>query len=69
MAAGGSCSRGLAFVALHWRYGNLAANHFAAGLALTWAYLRSGSIWVPVLLHFAGNLAVVLGAMALRLLT
>lgn len=49
---------GLTFAALHWSYGNLAPNHAFAGFALTWAYLRSGNLFVPIALHALGNLAV-----------
>ncbi|MFT5058891.1 MAG: membrane protease YdiL (CAAX protease family) [Planctomycetota bacterium] len=49
---------GLTFAALHWSYGNLGPNHVFAGFVMTWAYLRSGNIGVPILLHSLGNLAV-----------
>lgn len=49
---------GLVFGYLHYRYGVLAPNHVFAGLVLTWAYLRSSNILVPILWHALGNLAV-----------
>ena len=51
------CAGTLAFALLHWRYGNFAVNHVFAGFALTWIYLRSGNLWLAVLAHAAGNLA------------
>ncbi|MDF1836800.1 MAG: type II CAAX endopeptidase family protein [Planctomycetota bacterium] len=49
---------GLVFAGLHHLYGNLGPNHLFAGLVMTWAYLRSGTILLPLLLHSLGNLAV-----------
>ena len=49
---------GAAFAALHFVYGNPGPDNFIAGFFLAWAYLRSGSIAVPVVLHFLGNLFV-----------
>ncbi len=49
---------GIAFAVLHYAYGNLAVNHVFAGFVMSWAYLRSGSLLIPILLHAIGNLAV-----------
>ncbi len=49
---------GLTFAALHYVYGNLGVNHVFAGFVMSWAYLRSGSLLVPILLHSLGNLLV-----------
>ena len=49
---------GVGFAALHWLYGNPAPDNLVAGFVLAWAYLASGSIWVPIALHAAGNLCV-----------
>ena len=51
---------GLVFAALHWHYGVFAPNHFFAGLVMTWAFLRSGTLLVPMALHALGNFAVFL---------
>ena len=51
---------GLAFAVLHLAYGNLGPNHLFAGFVLTWAYLRSGNLLVPIALHAAGNVLVLL---------
>ena len=55
---------GTAFAALHLAYGNLALTNFVAGYLLSWAYLMSGSLWLTVLWHGFGNLAI-LGAQVL----
>jgi membrane protease YdiL (CAAX protease family) len=47
---------GLAFAALHVAYGNPSPENMVGGLFLAWAYLKSESIVVPVLLHGLGNL-------------
>ena len=49
---------GVAFAGLHVLYGNPGVDNCLAGLLLAWAYLKSGSLLVPLLLHSAGNLAV-----------
>jgi len=49
---------GVAFAGLHVLYGNPGVDNCLAGLLLGWAYLKSGSLLVPILLHSAGNLAV-----------
>jgi membrane protease YdiL (CAAX protease family) len=56
---------GAVFALLHVAYGNASPENLLGGFFLAWAYLRSGSVCLPVLLHSAGNLfclAVQLGA-------
>ena len=50
---------GVIFGALHVLYGNPAPDNLIAGFFLAWAYLKSGTIVVPVVLHSLGNLCVV----------
>ena len=52
---------GAAFGLLHAVYGNPSPENVLGGFFLAWAYLRSGSACVPVLLHAAGNLLVLAG--------
>jgi membrane protease YdiL (CAAX protease family) len=47
---------GLAFAALHLVAGNPGPENLVGGFFLAWAYLKSGSLAVPVLLHGLGNL-------------
>jgi membrane protease YdiL (CAAX protease family) len=54
--AGAIVASGLAFAALHLVYGNPGPDNLIAGFFLGWAFLKSGSIAVPVLLHALGNL-------------
>lgn len=49
---------GLVFAALHVLYGNPAPTNALGGFFMTWAYLKSGSLLVPLLYHAAGNLFV-----------
>jgi len=49
---------GLVFGGLHVAYGTPSPTNFLGGFVLTWAYLKSGSIAVPVILHSLGNLFV-----------
>ena len=46
---------GAVFAGLHFVYGNPSPDNFIAGYLLAWAYLRSGCILTPVLLHALGN--------------
>lgn len=46
---------GLTFGGLHIAYGNAAPDNLLAGFLLAWAYLRSGTAWVPIALHALGN--------------
>jgi membrane protease YdiL (CAAX protease family) len=47
---------GLAFAAMHVVAGVPSPENLVGGLFLAWAYLKSESIFVPVLLHSLGNL-------------
>jgi len=51
---------GLAFGWLHFIYGNPGPDNLIAGFLLAWAYLKSESILVPVVLHALGNFFVFL---------
>ena len=46
---------GAVFAALHFAYGRPAPDNFVAGYLLAWAYLKSGSILIPVVWHSLGN--------------
>jgi membrane protease YdiL (CAAX protease family) len=52
---------GLAFAGLHVLGGNPSPENLVGGLFLAWAYLKSESIVVPVLLHSLGNLCALAG--------
>jgi uncharacterized protein len=52
---------GLAFARLHVAGGNPSPENLVGGLFLAWAYLKSESIVVPVLLHSLGNLCALAG--------
>ncbi len=47
---------GLAFGGLHFAYGNPSPENLVGGFFLAWAYVKSESIVVPVLMHSLGNL-------------
>jgi uncharacterized protein len=49
---------GLVFAGLHFAYGNPSPENLVGGFFLAWAYLKSETILVPVLLHGLGNLCV-----------
>ena len=49
---------GLAFGGLHILYGNPSPENLVGGIFLAWAYLKSESIVIPLLLHSLGNLCV-----------
>jgi membrane protease YdiL (CAAX protease family) len=53
--AGAILVSGALFAALHFAYGNASPDNFVAGFFLAWAFLKSGTIVVPVLLHSLGN--------------
>lgn len=50
---------GVIFAGLHVLYGNPAPSNLIGGFILTWAFLRSGSVTVPLLWHSAGNALVI----------
>jgi uncharacterized protein len=47
---------GLVFAGLHWAQGIPSPENLVGGFLLAWAYLKSESIAVPVVLHGLGNL-------------
>ncbi len=49
---------GILFAGLHVLYGNPAPTNMVAGFFLAWAYLKSRSLLVPIILHALGNLSV-----------
>lgn len=55
---------GLLFGGLHMMYGNPSPENLFGGWFLAWAYLKGGSILIPLLLHSLGNLIVVAGQVA-----
>jgi uncharacterized protein len=52
---------GFAFATLHVARGNPTPENLVGGLFLAWAYLKSESIIVPVVLHSLGNLCALVG--------
>ena len=46
---------GAIFAGLHFAYGNPGPDNFLAGYFLAWAYLKSGSVVLPIALHSLGN--------------
>ncbi len=55
---------GAAFGLLHVVYGNPSPENLVGGFLLAWAYLRSGSIYVPLALHAGGNLFILIAQIA-----
>jgi len=55
---------GFLFGSLHILYGNPSPENLVGGLFLAWAYLKSETILLPVILHSAGNSFVVAGQVA-----
>jgi membrane protease YdiL (CAAX protease family) len=51
---------GAAFAALHVATGVASPDNLIAGYILAWAYLKSGSLFVPVTLHLLGNSCVLI---------
>ena len=60
-AKGAVVASGAVFGLLHVVYGNPSPENVLGGFFLAWAYLRSGSVCLPVLLHAAGNLLALAG--------
>jgi len=56
---------GAVFAALHFAYGNPAPTNFIAGFFFCWAYLRSGTLLVPIVFHGAGNVSAVAGQLGI----
>lgn len=46
---------GATFAGLHFVYRNPGPDNFIAGFFLAWAFLKSGSMLTPILLHSLGN--------------
>jgi membrane protease YdiL (CAAX protease family) len=46
---------GLVFAGLHFIYGNPSPENMLGGFVLTWAFLKSGTLIVPIALHSLGN--------------
>jgi membrane protease YdiL (CAAX protease family) len=55
---------GAGFALLHVAYGNPAPDNLVAGFVLAWAFLRSGTLAVPIVLHALGNLCALLAQLA-----
>lgn len=49
---------GAVFALAHIIGGNPGPDNFVAGFLLAWAFLKSGTLLIPVFLHLAGNLCV-----------
>lgn len=58
---------GTLFALLHLLYGNLAPTNLLAGYLLSWAYLMSGSLWIPIVWHAVGNMVILSVGMILFL--
>ena len=48
---------GLLFALLHFIYGNPEPENLVGGFLLAWAFVKSRSIYLPILLHGTGNFA------------
>lgn len=55
---------GFVFGGLHIVYGNPSPENLLGGFFLAWAYLKSGSIYMPVVLHSIGNSIALAGQIA-----
>jgi uncharacterized protein len=55
---GAIAASGLIFGGLHVLYGNPGPDNLVSGFVLAWAFLKSGSILVPLALHSLGNFCV-----------
>lgn len=60
---------GIAFGALHVVAGVASPDNLIAGFILAWAYLKSGSLAVPITLHALGNFCILAVQVALWFLT
>jgi uncharacterized protein len=59
-ARGGIVVGGVVFAGLHVLYGNPSPENLLGGFILSWAYLKSGTLVVPIALHSLGNLCAML---------
>jgi uncharacterized protein len=55
---GAILASGVLFGLLHVFYGNVGPDNLIAGYFLAWAYLKSGTLVIPIALHSLGNLCV-----------
>lgn len=55
---------GLLFGGLHFLYGNASPENMVGGFFLAWAFLKSETILIPILLHSIGNTLVLTGQVA-----
>jgi membrane protease YdiL (CAAX protease family) len=46
---------GLVFAGLHFLYGNAHLENLVGGFILSWAFLKSGTLIIPIALHAGGN--------------
>jgi membrane protease YdiL (CAAX protease family) len=46
---------GVVFAGLHFLYGNPSPENLLGGFILSWAFLKSETLLVPLLLHAGGN--------------
>lgn len=63
-AWGAVLASGALFAGLHFAYGNPSPENQVGGFVLAWAFLRSGTVLVPVALHALGNLCVLAAQVA-----
>ncbi len=57
IAVGGGA---VVFTWAHWTGGALGPDNLLAGVFFGWVYLRSGTIWIPIVFHSIGNLGALL---------
>ncbi len=57
---GAVVASGAVFATLHWVYGRPGPDNQIAGFVLGWAFVRSGCLWLPIVLHALGNAVVFL---------
>jgi membrane protease YdiL (CAAX protease family) len=57
---GGILVSGAIFAGLHVLYGNPSPDNLFGGFILAWAFLKSGTLIVPIALHSLGNLCILL---------
>jgi uncharacterized protein len=55
---------GALFATLHWLYGNPSPENQVGGFLLAWAFLRGGTVLLPVGLHALGNLCALASQLA-----
>ena len=60
---------GLVFALLHFIYENPGPDNAVAGFILGWAFIASGTILVPILMHAGGNFLVLLIQLAVSAVT